>query len=210
MIKDLKFAAQQRESRDVFYYAIVGQPVSPGATGAEKSDAISLTSLTAATRRRRRVFSVYVVVVLDGAVQFFWARVPFSGHRAVHRGIGVDIFILDGVVRHRLLTIFFLRCVQSDTRNTKSVITSTSTCVFVHCQTEKMATAVPSRFAVLSIEDDDYKPKKTQKSATTSKTNVKNKGDKPKQQQQQQQQANKKKQNKVRLSIIAFLFLISR
>ncbi|XP_067212634.1 G kinase-anchoring protein 1 isoform X2 [Linepithema humile] len=58
-----------------------------------------------------------------------------------------------------------------------------------------MATAVPSRFAVLSIEDDDYKPKKTQKSATTSKTNVKNKGDKPKQ-QQQQQQANKKKQNK--------------
>ncbi|KAM0735819.1 G kinase-anchoring protein 1 [Formica fusca] len=63
-----------------------------------------------------------------------------------------------------------------------------------------MATAVPSRFAVLSIEDDDFKPKKTQKSTTTSKTNAKNKGDKPKQQQQQpqhqQQQANKKKQNK--------------
>lgn len=56
---------------------------------------------------------------------------------------------------------------------------------------------MPSRFAVLSIEDDDYKPKKTQKSATTSKTNAKNKGEKPKQQQQQQQQqANKKKQNK--------------
>lgn len=68
-----------------------------------------------------------------------------------------------------------------------------------------MATAVPSRFAVLSIEDDDYKPKKTQKNATTSKTNAKNKGDKPKQQQQQHQQQqqqqqqqppNKKKQNK--------------
>ncbi|KAL6258887.1 hypothetical protein P5V15_010833 [Pogonomyrmex californicus] len=61
-----------------------------------------------------------------------------------------------------------------------------------------MATAVPSRFAVLSLEDDDYKPKKTQKSATTSKTNAKNKGDKSKQQQQQQQQqqTNKKKQNK--------------
>lgn len=58
---------------------------------------------------------------------------------------------------------------------------------------------MPSRFAVLSIEDDDFKPKKTQKSATTSKTNAKNKNDKPKQQQQQpqqQQQANKKKQNK--------------
>ncbi|XP_011694729.1 PREDICTED: G kinase-anchoring protein 1-like [Wasmannia auropunctata] len=60
-----------------------------------------------------------------------------------------------------------------------------------------MATAVPSRFAVLSIEDDDYKPKKTQKNATTSKTNTKNKADKSKQQQQQQQQQpNKKKQNK--------------
>jgi len=65
-----------------------------------------------------------------------------------------------------------------------------------------MATAMPSRFAVLSIEDDDFKPKKTQKSATTSKASAKNKSDKPKQQQQQppqqQQQANKKKQNKVR------------
>ncbi|XP_071574795.1 G kinase-anchoring protein 1 [Temnothorax nylanderi] len=61
-----------------------------------------------------------------------------------------------------------------------------------------MATAVPSRFAVLSIEDDDYKPKKTPKNATASKTNAKNKGDKSKQQQQQpqQQQPNKKKQNK--------------
>lgn len=58
-----------------------------------------------------------------------------------------------------------------------------------------MATAVPSRFAVLSIEDDDYKPKKTQKNATTNKTNTKNKADKSKQQQQQQQQQpNKKKQ----------------
>ncbi|XP_012523229.1 G kinase-anchoring protein 1 [Monomorium pharaonis] len=60
-----------------------------------------------------------------------------------------------------------------------------------------MATAVPSRFAVLSIEDDDYKPKKPQKSATTAKTNAKSKGDKSKQQQPpQQQQPNKKKQNK--------------
>lgn len=61
-----------------------------------------------------------------------------------------------------------------------------------------MATAVPSRFAVLSIEDDDYKPKKPQKSASTSKTNRKGKGDKPKQQQQQQQpkKDDKKKQSK--------------
>ncbi|KAG5345711.1 GKAP1 protein, partial [Acromyrmex heyeri] len=57
-----------------------------------------------------------------------------------------------------------------------------------------MATAVPSRFAVLSIEDDDYKPKKTQKNATTSKNNAKSKSDKSK--PQQQQQPNKKKQNK--------------
>jgi len=77
----------------------------------------------------------------------------------------------------------------------------------------KMATAVPSRFAVLSIEDDDFKPKKTQKSTTTNKNNnAKNKNDKPKQQQQQQQQqqANKKKQNKVCTSIVVALFLINR
>jgi len=74
----------------------------------------------------------------------------------------------------------------------------------------KMATAVPSRFAVLSIEDDDFKPKKTQKSTTTNKNNnAKNKNDKPKQQQQQQQQANKKKQNKVCASIVVALFLLT-
>lgn len=69
-----------------------------------------------------------------------------------------------------------------------------------------MATAVPSRFAVLSIEDDDYKPKKTQKSTTVNKTNTKSKGDKPK---QQQQQTNKKKQNKVSPSINAFCFRLN-
>lgn len=76
-----------------------------------------------------------------------------------------------------------------------------------------MATAVPSRFAVLSIEDDDFKPKKTQKSTTSSKVNTKNKGDKPKQQQQpqqqQQQQANKKKQNKVRRPLLHFCFRLA-
>lgn len=58
-----------------------------------------------------------------------------------------------------------------------------------------MATAVPSRFAVLSIEDDDYKPKKTQKSSSASKTNQKGKPEKPKQQQQPKKN-DKKKQNK--------------
>ncbi|KAG7203554.1 hypothetical protein KM043_013602 [Ampulex compressa] len=61
----------------------------------------------------------------------------------------------------------------------------------------KMATAVPSRFAVLSIEDDDYKPKKAQKNVAANKTSQKGKGDKPKQQQQQQpKKDDKKKQNK--------------
>lgn len=59
-----------------------------------------------------------------------------------------------------------------------------------------MATAVPSRFAVLSIDDDDCKPKKTQKSVTAGKTNQKSKNDKAKQQQQQKKD-DKKKQNKV-------------
>jgi len=68
----------------------------------------------------------------------------------------------------------------------------------------KMATAVPSRFAVLSIEDDDYKPKKTQKNATTNKTNAKNKGDKSK-----QQQPNKKKQNKVWRPSLRFCFWLA-
>ncbi|XP_029041519.1 uncharacterized protein LOC117611580 isoform X1 [Osmia lignaria lignaria] len=58
-----------------------------------------------------------------------------------------------------------------------------------------MATAVPSRFAVLSIDDDDCKPKKTQKSVTAGKTNQKSKNDKAKQQQQQKKD-DKKKQNK--------------
>lgn len=59
-----------------------------------------------------------------------------------------------------------------------------------------MATAVPSRFAVLSIDDDDCKPKKTQKNVTAGKTNQKSKTDKSKQQQQPKKD-DKKKQNKV-------------
>ncbi|XP_003703301.2 G kinase-anchoring protein 1-A [Megachile rotundata] len=58
-----------------------------------------------------------------------------------------------------------------------------------------MATAVPSRFAVLSIDDDDCKPKKTQKNVAAGKTNQKSKNDKSKQQQQQKKD-DKKKQNK--------------
>ncbi|OAD56360.1 G kinase-anchoring protein 1 [Eufriesea mexicana] len=58
-----------------------------------------------------------------------------------------------------------------------------------------MATAVPSRFAVLSIDDDDRKPKKTQKNVTAGKTNQKSKNDKSKQQQQPKKD-DKKKQNK--------------
>ncbi|XP_046430787.1 G kinase-anchoring protein 1-like [Neodiprion virginianus] len=59
-----------------------------------------------------------------------------------------------------------------------------------------MATAVPSRFAVLSMEDDDYKPKKTQK--TTVKTaNTKNKNDKSAATSKQQPKKDeKKKQSK--------------
>ncbi|XP_015590830.1 G kinase-anchoring protein 1 isoform X2 [Cephus cinctus] len=56
-----------------------------------------------------------------------------------------------------------------------------------------MATAVPSRFAVLSIDDDDYKPKKAQKPAGNGKPNPKNKQDKQKQQPKKEE---KKKQNK--------------
>ncbi|XP_003693940.1 G kinase-anchoring protein 1 [Apis florea] len=58
-----------------------------------------------------------------------------------------------------------------------------------------MATAVPSRFAILSIDDDDCKPKKTQKNVTTGKTNQKSKTNKSKQQQQPKKD-DKKKQNK--------------
>ncbi|XP_053977625.1 G kinase-anchoring protein 1-like isoform X1 [Hylaeus volcanicus] len=58
-----------------------------------------------------------------------------------------------------------------------------------------MATAVPSRFAVLSIDDDDCKPKKTAKNITTGKLNQKTKNDKSKQQQQSKKD-DKKKQNK--------------
>ncbi|XP_043494138.1 G kinase-anchoring protein 1-like [Polistes fuscatus] len=57
-----------------------------------------------------------------------------------------------------------------------------------------MATAVPSRFAVLSIEDDDYKPKKPQKNTSTGKTNQKGKGDKSKQQHHHQQQHHQQQQ----------------
>lgn len=60
-----------------------------------------------------------------------------------------------------------------------------------------MATAVPSRFAVLAIEDDDFKPKKTAKPANSVKANQKNKSsDKTK--QQPKKQDDKKKQSKVR------------
>lgn len=59
-----------------------------------------------------------------------------------------------------------------------------------------MATAVPSRFAILSIDDDDCKPKKTQKNVTTGKANQKSKTNKSKQQQQPKKD-DKKKQNKV-------------
>ncbi|XP_043465485.1 G kinase-anchoring protein 1-like [Leptopilina heterotoma] len=62
-----------------------------------------------------------------------------------------------------------------------------------------MATAVPSRFAVLAIEDDDFKPKKTAKPANSVKANQKNKSDKTKQQpkkdDKKKQSKNKKKKN---------------
>ncbi|XP_076249517.1 uncharacterized protein LOC143188894 isoform X2 [Calliopsis andreniformis] len=58
-----------------------------------------------------------------------------------------------------------------------------------------MATAVPSRFAVLSIDDDDCKPKKTQKTVAAPKASQKTKNDKAKQQQQPKKD-DKKKQNK--------------
>ncbi|XP_033323710.1 G kinase-anchoring protein 1-B isoform X2 [Megalopta genalis] len=58
-----------------------------------------------------------------------------------------------------------------------------------------MATAVPSRFAILSLDDDDCEPKKTQKNVTSSKTAQKAKNVKSKQQQQPKKD-DKKKQNK--------------
>ncbi|XP_078045740.1 G kinase-anchoring protein 1-A [Augochlora pura] len=58
-----------------------------------------------------------------------------------------------------------------------------------------MATAVPSRFAILSLDDDDCEPKKTQKNVTSSKTTQKAKNVKSKQQQQPKKD-DKKKQNK--------------
>ncbi|XP_066599240.1 G kinase-anchoring protein 1-like [Prorops nasuta] len=57
-----------------------------------------------------------------------------------------------------------------------------------------MATSVPSRFAVLSIDDDDFKPKKPPKTNPTNKSGQKNKSDKTKQQQPKKDE--KKKQNK--------------
>ncbi|KAK0157903.1 hypothetical protein PV328_011590 [Microctonus aethiopoides] len=60
-----------------------------------------------------------------------------------------------------------------------------------------MATAVPSRFAVLAIDDDECKPKKNQKSSTFIKQQPKNKNNKLKDQQiQQQHQANKDEKKK--------------
>ncbi|XP_076643675.1 G kinase-anchoring protein 1-B [Halictus rubicundus] len=58
-----------------------------------------------------------------------------------------------------------------------------------------MATAVPSRFAILSLDDDDCEPKKTQKNVTANKTTQKAKTVKSKQQQQPKKD-DKKKQNK--------------
>ncbi|XP_043277757.1 G kinase-anchoring protein 1-like [Venturia canescens] len=57
-----------------------------------------------------------------------------------------------------------------------------------------MATAVPSRFAVLSIDDDDFKPKKVQKPSSTGKSNPK--GSKNDKQKQQPKKDEKKKTNK--------------
>ncbi|KAK0161080.1 hypothetical protein PV327_009596 [Microctonus hyperodae] len=60
-----------------------------------------------------------------------------------------------------------------------------------------MATAVPSRFAVLAIDDDECnKPKKNQKSTTIIKQQSKNKNNKLKDQQIQQQQQAKKDEKK--------------
>ncbi|XP_012268609.1 G kinase-anchoring protein 1-like [Athalia rosae] len=56
-----------------------------------------------------------------------------------------------------------------------------------------MATAVPSRFAVLSMEDDDFKPKKSQKTIVKT-ANTKNKNDKATNSKQQPKKDEKKKQ----------------
>lgn len=72
-----------------------------------------------------------------------------------------------------------------------------------------MATAVPSRFAVLAIEDDDFKPKKTTKPANSLKANQKNKSDKSK---QQTKKDDKKKQSKVRsmhFYQVSYFFVLS-
>lgn len=58
----------------------------------------------------------------------------------------------------------------------------------------EMATVVPSRFAALAIEDDDFKPKKASKTVSSAKTTQKNKTtDKSK---QQPKKDDKKKQSK--------------
>lgn len=64
-----------------------------------------------------------------------------------------------------------------------------------------MATAVPSRFAVLSMEDDDYKPKKSQKTIVKT-TNAKNKHDKASATSKQQPKKDeKKKPSKVQATV---------
>ncbi|XP_063983030.1 G kinase-anchoring protein 1-like isoform X1 [Diachasmimorpha longicaudata] len=59
-----------------------------------------------------------------------------------------------------------------------------------------MATTVPSRFAVLALDDDDPKPKRSQKSTTNAKSDVKNRNDKPKGQGQGQKKDDKNKKSK--------------
>ena len=61
-----------------------------------------------------------------------------------------------------------------------------------------MATAVPSRFAVLSIEDDDNKPKKATKPAIAGKTTTKNNKNEKLKQQPKKDDKKKSNNNKVR------------
>uniref|UniRef100_A0A0C9R5H4 Gkap1 protein n=1 Tax=Fopius arisanus TaxID=64838 RepID=A0A0C9R5H4_9HYME len=59
-----------------------------------------------------------------------------------------------------------------------------------------MATAVPSRFAVLALDDDDPKPKRSQKSVSNGKSEAKCKNDKQKGQPQRQKKDDKNKKSK--------------
>lgn len=74
-----------------------------------------------------------------------------------------------------------------------------------------MATAVPSRFAVLSIDDDDYKPKRSQKPPSSGKSNPKSANKNDKQKQQPNKKDEKKKPSKVGRTIIIVIicYLVS-